>query len=270
MTDAIRGVLRLVEHAAGGPAASAKIALDGIALANSPAGHGANTYQAHIDDDPIFRAALAKVAPRRQADYVRSLGEEVLAEATTTKANVVADWINVGPESSGALLSRAGVVIPGYNDAVGEADLAQVVRVLRHEAQHVGDPTIPDLSTGGARALREALAEAHSGSLPHLAPARSLLGLDGMVGDAALAQAARFRPYAEVDGALVGALQHAGIDPSSAEAGALLARPARQVAEELVTRTARADGSDAGAVREGLSERFEHALDRAHALDRHG
>lgn len=262
VTDAVRGVLRLVELAAGGAERSAGVELNGIAFANSPRGHGANTWRAHMDDDPIFQAGLAKVSPDARAGQVLQLGREAVASTQDTKANVVASWINVGPTASGALLSRAGVVIPGYNDAIGERELGQAVRILRHEAQHVADATSPKLEPDGALGLREALAEAHSTSMANLVPARAALELDGVVSDASLRAALTFRPYAEAERTLAGALRVAGMDPAGTEAGRLASLPSDRVAEELVTRLAKTTGTPAPDARRDLGAEFARVLGR--------
>jgi hypothetical protein len=262
--DAVRGVLRLVEYAAGGPDASRGVDVNGVAFANSPRGHGANTYRAHMDDDPIFHAGMRAATPQEQVVHAQRLGQETITESMNTKANVVAGWINVGPTASGAMLARAGVTIPGYNDRIGDADLGHAIRVLRHEAQHAADPTNPKLSPGGALGLREALAEAHSTSLAHLQPARHVLGLDGVVSDAALQQATTFRPYASAEQLLATSLRAGGIDPGSAEAARLVALPSDRVAEELVTRIARTSGEPASAARGELGAAFDDVLGHAH------
>jgi hypothetical protein len=264
VNDAVRGVLRLVEYAAGGPQASAKVDVNGVAFANSPAGHGANTYRAHLDDDPIFHAGMQQSRPQDWQRHVQQLGQETLAESRDTKANVVAGWINVGPTASGAMLARAGVVIPGYNDHIDDGDLGNAIRVLRHEAQHAADPTNPKLLANGAMGLREALAEAHSTSLVHLQPARHVLGLDGVVSDAALQQATTFRPYAKAEQLLAGTLRVAGIDPSSDAARSLVAKPSDEVAERLVAAVAATTGTSPAAARDDIGRGFAAVLGRDH------
>lgn len=263
VNDAVRGVLRLVEHAAGGPGKSAALDINGIAFANSPRGHGANTWRAHMDDDPVFRASIARSRPHDRARHVQQLGREAVAESLETKANVVAGWVNVGTTASGAMLAKAGVVIPGYNDRIGDADLAQAIRVLRHEAQHAADETSPALDPAGAMGLREALAEAHSTSMAHLAPARTALGLDGVVSDESLQGALAFRPYAAAEHTLAGALRVAGLEPSSREASLLVARPSDQVADVLAARLAAAANVPEADARRDLGAEFARVLGRS-------
>jgi hypothetical protein len=262
VTDSVRGVLRLLEQASGGPAASSLVHLNGIALANSPRGHGANTFRAHVEDDPKFLASFARIGRSGRAAAVRKFGDGVVEESLQTHANVAADWVNVGVTASGALLRTAGIVLPGYNDAIGEDQLGFAVRVLRHEAAHVADPTSPKLEPGGAMGLREALAESQSRGMDSLRGARAALGLDGMVGDEALARASNFRTYQGVEQVLAGALAVAGIDPSSAAAAQLVARPSDQVAETLVTRLAQAGHTSEADARSTLGAEFARTLGR--------
>lgn len=262
VTDAVRGVLRLVEHAAGGPERSTAIPLNGIAFANSPRGHGANTWRAHMDDDTVFQASIARARPAERAGHVAELGRQAVAESLDTKANVVAGWVNVGPTASGALLARADVVIPGYNDHIGDDELGQAIRILRHEAQHAADPTNPKLEANGAMGLREALAEAHSTSLANLAPARRVLGLDGVVSDQALQRATAFRPYAAAERTLAGALRVAGLEPAGNAAGQLVTQPSDVVAEQLVARLSTAVKVPPKDARHDLAAEFARTLGR--------
>jgi hypothetical protein len=262
VTDSVRGVLRLLEQAAGGPAASAGVHLNGIALANSPQGHGANTYRAHVEDDPKFLASFSRIGRSGRADAIRRFGDGVVAESLQTHANVAADWVNVGVTASGALLRTAGIVLPGYNDAIGEDQLGFAVRVLRHEAAHVADQSAPRLQPGGAMGLREALAESQSRGMGSLRAARTALGLDGMVGDDSLARASDFRTYQGVEQILAGALAVSGIDPSSDAAAQLVARPSDQVAETLVTRLAQAGHTTDADARATLGAEFARNLGR--------
>lgn len=262
VTDAVRGVLRLVEHAAGGPEATTGLQLSGVALSDSVQGHGGNSYQAHMEDDTIFQHALAGLGRDEQVRQVQTLGRNELADAASNTANVVAGWINVGPAASGAMLARAGTVFPGFNDRIDQQALGNAVRVLRHEAQHAADPTSPKLDKDGAMGLREAIAEAHSTSIGQLRDARRVLGLDAVVDDAALLGALSMRPYANLETVLRGALLQSGIATDSPQAAALLARPSDQVAEELVADVSRRQGLSVDQARSYLSTEFGQQLGR--------
>lgn len=249
VTDAVRGVLRLVEQVAG-PDAAAALAVNGVAFSLDGAGHAANVFAAHADDDPQFVNAWRRADAAGKAQLAGSLARDALAEVPATKAMVTSGWLNAGPQVSSALLAaHAGA-------PRSEADLALAIRVLRHEAHHLADPSQPDLPGTGATGLREALAEAHSTHLPQLQAARRVLGMDALVNDDALEGALAVRPYPQLERTLARALATSGMQPLGAEAGRLLAQPARNVAEALVHAVSRAEGSSPAVVRRELAAAF--------------
>lgn len=253
VVQSLRGVLELVEHAAGGARASESVRINGIALAATTAAHGANTVQAHVDDDPKLGASLDRLDPQQRQTALDTWVNDEMRSAAETEANVVSGWLNVGPDVSAAMVAPA----PRQDTQLG-----QMVRVLRHEAQHLADGNDPLLSPRAALALREASAEAHSNSLPQLQSARRMLGLDTVVTDSALCNALTQRPYLGVEQVVASALRSTGIDPRSTAASTLLALPADQLGEALVTRlVAATPGSTDAAARAALAEELERALD---------
>lgn len=257
-TEAVRGVLRLVEGAAGGPDASRGVQLAGIAFSDSQLGHGANTYRAHLDSDAEMVASLRPMSARQRSDALGQVVASTKAEAEATRANAVAGWINVGPDASGVLLAHQGLPLTGYSGS-DQAGLALAVRVLRHEAQHAADTTRPDLPPEGVPGIREALAEANSTTTASLASARTALGLDGAVGDAALAATLAVRPYPAYERVLDAALRAAGMEPGGAAAAKLVAEPSRTATAQLVAGIARAEGTSVASARADVAREFAAA-----------
>ena len=234
---AVRKVLRLVEHAAGGPDRASGIRLNGISFSDSQDALAAVTYRAHIDDDPVFHAAIAGLDPGTRQHKAVVLANQTRRETAGLLANVVSGWVNVGPAASNALLGRG--------TAANEQQLADSVRILLHESIHAVDSAPTGMSSDADVGFKEALAEARSTSLPQLRAARSALELDGAVSDAALqASLQRIRPYQALEQALDATMGAAGVQPGSAEAARIELLPARQAVAELASRAAASDGAD--------------------------
>ncbi|MCB0878479.1 MAG: hypothetical protein KDC46_05810, partial [Thermoleophilia bacterium] len=176
--QAVRNVLRLIEDQAGGPDRSANLAFNGVAFSDSADGLAANTYRAHLDDDPAFQRRIAGLDPASAQQQAAALGRQTRATTSDLLANVVTGWMNLGPVASDALLGRAG--------RAGEQQLADAIRIVTHESVHAADPEVTGMSADGDLGFQEALAEKRSTTLPQLQRSRSVLGLDEQVGDAAL------------------------------------------------------------------------------------
>jgi hypothetical protein len=248
-SDAVRGVLRLVEDAAGGAAASARVDVNGVALAFTPQGHATNVFAAHADEDPTFGAEYRAATPAGQRVLANELFNEAMRTASGGEAMVTSGWVNLAGTASRGLLGAA-------SGAVSSDQAALAIRIARHEAQHLADDSTPGLDEAGTRGLREALAEAHSTRLPQLQRARGLLGLDRVVSDASLQGAIANRPYREYEADLATLLQHAGIDPVGAASSALLAKPSNEVADTLATGIARRSGTDVEQARAQIAAVF--------------
>jgi len=244
--DVLSGVLALIEHAAGGAEASAGVVLNGIALASSVEGHAANTYAAHLADDP-------ELGRSPSGAQLAQLASDSSGDAPATKALVTSGWLNVGVDVAGALLAARGAPVGG---ATSVTHAALAVRVLRHEAQHLVDTSSPGLTPAGTHGFHEALAEAHSTHLEQLQDARGMLALDAAVPDEALRSSLTTRPYPQHERTLAQALKAAGIEPTSADAAALLARPASQIGVALAEGIARSEGTTVEQARADLSRAF--------------
>jgi hypothetical protein len=249
-SDAVRSVLRLVEHSSGGRAPSSAVRLNGVSFALTDGGLGANTYRAHLDNDPVFRrgvAGLGDRALRRQADL---LGETKLRENTGLLANVVSGWMNIGNVASDALLGRSA----------DPQQLGDAVRIMLHESVHATDSTKAGLSPDADHAVLEALAEARTTSLPQLQAARGVLGLDGAVSDAQLGASLRIRPYSAIEQTLRNALAVAKVVPGSAEEQRIVSSPSKAAVEQLTSGIQRATGESPQLVRTALEATFRDAL----------
>ena len=227
--DAVRGVLRLVEQVAGPDAAS--VPINGIALADDPQGHAANVVAAHVDDDQIFRSAIAGRSARGKQAALEHLTATSMAQVPSTKAMVTSGWMNLGPEATFALLASRGIDAEGRRAAPGQPlpgstpdSAALAVRVIRHETQHLVDPSEPDLAPAAIVGLREAIAEAHSTRPEQLRAARAALGI-AAADDDALQRSLGIRPYEGLERALQQALQASGVTPGSEPADQLLGTP---------------------------------------------
>ncbi|MCW2960190.1 MAG: hypothetical protein JWM25_249 [Thermoleophilia bacterium] len=253
-TDAVRGVLRLVEDAAGGAAASARVDVNGVALAFTPHGHATNVFAAHADEDPAFGAEYRAATPAGQRQLAQELHAEAMRTASGGEAMVTSGWVNLAATASRGLLGAA-------SGAASSDEAALAIRIARHEAQHLADDSKPSLDEDGTRGLREALAEAHSTRLPQLQRARALLGLDQVVSDASLHGAIANRPYREYEADLASLLQRAGIDPVGPVSGALLAKPSNEVADTLANGIARHSGASVEQARAQIAAAF---ADSAH------
>jgi hypothetical protein len=245
--DAVRRVLRLVEDTAGGAQASEAVQVNGVAFSDSQEGLGANTYRAHMDDDTTFRAGVAGMSRRAKERQARILGERSVQQHGDQLANVVAGWMNLGTTATDALLDRGGS---------NAQQLADAVRILLHESVHMAETTKTGLSPTADAAMQEALAEARSTQLSQLQRARSALGLDDRIGDAALLGALRIRPYAGHEFMLDAVLTAAGVQPRSAEALAVVSQPARTVLDELAARIVRPTGESPEVARQTIEEGF--------------
>lgn len=251
---ALRSVLRLVEDSAGGAARSAGVRLTGIALTDSPDGLGAATYRAHLDGDASLAGSYATAKRATRDAEIRAWGTQAAATNSTAHATVVGGWMNLGAGASGTLLARQGVHVPGMPASAAGDELGVLVRVLRHETEHVLDPTEPGLDHHATFNVREALAESHSTTLPQLQRARASLGLSAAdVSDAQLSAAiVTQRPYASIERGMAEVLTRLGFDATSG--AALLTRPSSEVVGELVRRVAAADHVSAGVARDRVAE----------------
>ncbi len=254
--DAVRGVLELVEHVAGGADASRAVELKGVSFASSAAGLAANTWRAHADA-PKFRSGLAKLSSARQRNVLEQLATKTANETSGMLANVASGWMNVGPVASTALLARAGVP---STTPVSAQQLADSVRILLHEAVHVVDTKPANLPKQAMHGVWESLAEARTMSMPQLQRARSTLGLDAVVPDAALAQTLQHRPYAAAERTLAGILKTAGIAPGSAAEQRVLRSTAHDAVELLTTRLAAATGHSAKDARTAIATAFAESM----------
>ena len=256
--DALRGVLRLVEHAAGGAAASSNVEFNGVSLATSPEGLSANTYRAHRDDDPIFQAAIARLPAADRPAAVAGMAASKVRESAGMLANVAAGWMNVGPAASTALLAAVGAAPPGVR--VPQQQLADAVHVLLHESTHVIDTEPANLPPLAMHGVWEALAEARSTKLPQLQAARRVLGLDAVVSDAGLQASARHRPYAQAERILDGVLRTAGIEPGSAAAERVTSSTGHDAVETLVAKMAATTGESPNTARQAIGAAFAEAM----------
>jgi hypothetical protein len=245
--DAVRRVLRLVEDTAGGARASEAVQVNGVAFSDSSEGLGANTYRAHMDDDTTFRAGVAGMSRRAMERQAKILGERSVQQHGDQLANVVAGWMNLGTTATDALLDR------GSSNA---QQLADAVRILLHESVHLAETTKTGLSPTADAAMQEALAEARSTQTSQLQRARSALGLDDRIGDAALLGALRIRPYAQHEFFLDAVLTAAEVQPRSAEALAVVSQPARVVLDELAARIVRPTGESPEVARRTIEDGF--------------
>lgn len=250
--DAVRRVLRLVEDSAGGPQASARVRMNGVAFSDSPDGLAANTYRAHLDDDPVLRAGVAGMSAAQLRHQARLLGERTVRGTQGMLANVVSGWMNVGPAASDAMLGRPG--------GAGVQQLGDAVRILSHESQHVAETSNTGLSADGDEGLQEALAEARSTRLEQLKRARGVLGLDGVVSDAALGAALRIRPYGAYERVLDAVLTAAGVQPGSAQAQAITKLPARTVVDQLAAMIVKPTGESPAEARAVIDQGFADAV----------
>lgn len=254
--DAVRGVLQLVEHVAGGADASRPVQLQGVSFASSTAGLAANTWRAHADA-PKLRAGLAKLPPARQRHVLEQLAVKTAGETSDMLANVASGWINLGPVASTALLARAGV--PAANP-VSTQQLADTVRILLHESVHAVDTEPANLPKQAMHGVWESLAEARTMSMPQLQAARSKLGLDAVVPDSALAQAMQHRPYAAAERTLAGVMKTAGIAPGSVAEQRVLRASARDAVELLTTKLAAATGYTTADARTAIATAFAESM----------
>jgi hypothetical protein len=254
--DAVRGVLQLVEHVAGGATASTSVDLDGVSFASDATGLAANTWRAHADD-PAFRAGLAKLSPRSRTEALERLAIRTGKETSGMLANVASTWLNVGPAASTALLARAGVP---SGTPVSTQQLADSVRILMHEAVHAVDTESANLPSAAMHGVWESLAEARTMNLPQLRVARSKLGLDAVVPDAALAKSLQHRPYAAAERTLAGVMKTAGIAPGSALERRVVTGTARDAVELLTERLAATTGYSASDARTALATAFAESM----------
>lgn len=248
--DAVRRVLQVVEDAAGGPAASARVKLYGVALSDSPEGLGANTYRAQLDGDSVLHASVRDATPEQLATRARRLGETTRAEQRDTIANVVAGWLNLGPATSATLLRPASAP-PQAREA------AAAVRAILHETAHVLDGgAVTGLSRPADIVIQEGLAELRSTGLPQLQRARRALGFDGIASDADLERAASaHRPYRGAEQSINELLRIGGVEPASAEASRIVSLPPAQAVEAIVANVART-GRDPAEVRRVVDAHF--------------
>ncbi|MCW2928627.1 MAG: hypothetical protein JWM86_2595 [Thermoleophilia bacterium] len=248
--QALRGVLQVVEAAAGGAAAGRGVRLDGISLSDTPLGMGAATVRAHVEGDPVLRSTFAGLAPGTRDAELRAWAAKTAQSNSSALATAIGGWINLGPVASGPLLHSRGVEARGF-DATGDGDsLGRAVRIIRHEAQHVVDSQ-PRLGLDAARNLREVVAELHSTGLADLQVARRALALDGVVSDASLLRAAQHRPYADLEERTARLLSSLGYGVASARP--LVDMHSAELAEVLVQRIAGRTGDDTRQARESLA-----------------
>lgn len=254
--DAVRGVLQLVEHVAGGPEASRSVDLDGVSFSSSQRGLAANTWRAHADA-PRFRAGLAKLSPSRQRGALEQLATKTGTDTAGMLANVASGWLNVGPVASTALLGRAGV--PSATP-VSTQQLADSVRILLHESVHVVDTEPANLPKQAMHGVWEALAEARTMTVPQLQRARAKLGLDAVVPDSALARTLQHRPYASAERVLSGVMRTAGIVPGTVGEQRVLQATAHDAVEMLTTQLAAATGYSARDARTAITTAFAESM----------
>lgn len=250
--DAVRRVLRLVEDSAGGAAASSQVTLNGVAFSESQVGLAANTYRAHLDDDPVLRRGVAGMSTSKLQHQARLLGERKVHDTQGMLANVVSGWMNIGPAASNAMLGRGG--------GVGTQQLGDAVRILLHESQHAAETSKTGLSPDGDEGFQEALAEARSTRLDQLQHARGVLGLDGAVSDAALGAALRIRPYGQYERVLDAVFTAAGVPPGSDQALAIARQPARAAVDQLARMIVKSTGESPDAARAVIDEGFADAV----------
>lgn len=254
--EAVRGVLQLVEHVAGGPAASAAVKLDGVSFASSQQGLAANTWRAHADA-PRLRAGLAQLSQARRSGVLERLATNTAGETSGMLANVASGWINVGPTASSALLARAGAAA---TTAVSTQQLADSVRILLHESVHAVDTEPANLPPQAMHGVWESLAEARTMTMPQLQAARAKLGLDAVVPDAALAVSLRHRPYADAERTLAGVLKTAGIAPGSAAEQGVLRATAHDAVELLTAKVASTTGYSPKDARSAIATAFAESM----------
>jgi hypothetical protein len=242
--QAVRRVLSLVEDAAGGPEASSKIGFHGVSFSDSDLGQAANAYRAQLDDDPVLRAQLTKQSPRTREQQVKWLGEHRAKNIDGVLAHVVSGWMNLGTAASNALLQRGA--------PASEQDLADAVRTVVHESVHAADPAHSGLSREAHLAFSEAVADTRTTTLPSLQRGRQLLGLDGVVGDAALGASLRIRPYEELERRLANAMDIFGAAPDSIQGKRILRLPLPKAVDAIVDGIARSSGESAQLARTAL------------------
>lgn len=253
--DAVRGVLKLVEHVAGGPARSSSVDLKGIAFSTSAAGLAANTVQAHVDDDEPYKAALAKQTSSARASTLASLATRKQRETAGMLANVTAGWMNIGSTASGAIVGHAA-----GQTQVPASDLARAIRLLLHESVHVVDTEPANLPEAAMQGVWEALAEARTMSLPNLQAARSTLGLDRVVSDKELQQMLTHRPYAGAERVLAGVMKTAGIAPGGALERQIVASTAHDAVNQLAPRLACQTGHSLADANQALATAFAESM----------
>lgn len=252
--DAVRRVLRLVEHVAGGPERSSTVPMNGVSFTDSDAGLAAATYRAHLDDDATLRRSWSELRGDRLEGKAAEFGERVAGQVRGSHANVVAGWLNLGTTASATMLG---------SNAPGERQLADAVRVLAHEAVHVVDHGGSGLSTRADDAWVEARAEARSTRPDQLQAARRALGLDSAVGDAALAASLAIRPYPVAERALAHAYDAAGIVPGSADEQRFLGLSNAASVDHVVARASERTGTPRAKVRTIIDEAFATAIARS-------
>ena len=257
VTDAVRGVLRLVEQVAGGPTASSSVNMNGVSFATTASGLTANTVQSHIDDDGKFRATFAKLKPDVQRETIAILEQRKRTETAGMLANVTSGWMNLGPAPSAVLLARAGVPTA---TRPSPQDVADSVRVLLHETVHVVDDAPANLPKDAMHGMWEALAEARTMSMPQLQAARRTLGLDTVVSDAALASSLTHRPYAAAEELLGRVLRLAQVEAGSELERSIVSGTAHDAVNTLATRIATATGKSEQGAREAMSVAFAEAM----------
>lgn len=249
-SQAVRNVLKLVEHSAGGRTPSSDVRLHGVSFALTDGGLGANTYRAHMDNDPVFRRGVEGLEDRRLRHEAKLLGETKLRENTGLLANVVSGWMNIGNVATDALLGRTA----------DPQQLGDAVRIMLHESVHATDSTKAGLSPDADHAVLEALAEARTTSLPQLQAARSVLGLDGAVSDAQLGTSLRIRPYTAIEQTLRNALAVANVAPGSEQERRIVSSPSKDAVAQLSAGIQAATGESPQLVRTALQISFRDAL----------
>ncbi len=254
--DAVRGVLQLVEHVAGGPAESANVRFNGVAFSTSQDALAANTWRANLDSDDEFTTRLTKLPRKHQTGVLEELARRKATETAGMLANVTSGWMNVGPVASTALLAKAGV--PGT--PVSMQQLADAVRVLLHESVHVVDDEPANLPMQAMHGVWESLAEARVVTLPQLQAARTKLGLDAVVPDAALQQSLLHRPYAHAERALTDVLRSAGIEPGSTDEREVMSATAHDAVDLLTSKLAARAGVSSDDARSVIATVFAEAM----------
>lgn len=257
VSDSVRGVLRLVEQVAGGPAASSQVELDGVAFAMSDAGLAANTVQSLLESDEGLRAQLAAAKPKVQAKTVELLLERKRADANGMLANVTANWMNLGTGASAVLLGKARV--PSVPPPTPQ-DLADTMRIVLHESAHAVDDAPANLPREAMHGVWEALAEARTKTLPQMQAARRVLGLEAEVPDAALAASLTHRPYAAAERVLERSLRVAGIPQGTMTEQRILTGSAPDAVDTIVTEMAKVNGTSEQSARDAITVAFAEAM----------